>query len=408
LRAKYLKFFFLIIPLLVLSSCSEDPSTIGIDQLYSDLVGIKDYDSQTDTMEQTSNLLIQHVSYENSDRILLGKLNEDNISSSIFFRYDLYNYMPDSIKTAINEDSLTVLKASMHLYPNYAYPNSGYSGLNFEVNRINSNWYAYGFTIDSLNKYITSFGPNIRTSEPVMVDTLMYLTLDNAAALEMLKAGADTGYANKDYGFAFRSVGGNKIVGFAARGVYDSLPRLTFILESKKYNDYYIDTLWFTPASDVHVFETGANPSLGTEYMAVRAGLETQSFLLFDFTTSLGRFEIPQNAIINSAQLILKPEYSLSNIQDTNYVSLYATCIGTDSVSNLSLKSVPVTIGKNGDYYTGNITYFVQRWMKAGYNNGMYLSFANGGMTADKIVFYGSKAKPEFRPRIKITYTVKK
>lgn len=410
MRSKYLKFFFLLIPVLLLTSCSEDPSTVGINQLNSDLVDIKDYDTQSDTIRQTASMQIVREAYQSSYRTMLGAA-EDGLESSVYFRYDLYNYMPDSIKAIIKEDSINVIKSFMYLYPTYAYPSSGYTNFDFNVYKINSVWYAYGFTVDSVAKYLPSGSlgtSSIKSYGPVMKDSLMYFEIKPSAAKEMLVAEADTG-GTTDYGFVLKPIpGSNKIIGFTAYGVYDTLPRLAIIIESKKYNNYYIDTLKFTPASDVHVFEKGNLPAKEDGYFALRAGLSVQTHLEFDFARADGKLELPANAIINSAQLVLKPDYTKSKICDTNYVSLYATCIGIDSATTADLKNAAVIMKKDGDYYTGDITYFVQRWMKPGWNKGVDISMAYGGMSADKIVFVGSDSKKVAdRPRLKITYTVK-
>lgn len=409
MRSKYLKLFFLIIPVLFLSACSEDPSTVGINQLNNDLVNIKDYDTQSDTITQTSSMKIVHEAYQSAYRTLLGAA-DDGLESSIYYRFDLYNYMPDSIRTIINQDSINVIKSFMYLYPTYAYPTSGYSGFDFNVYQIKSVWYAYGFTVDSIAKYLPSpsnFGTtSIKSYGPVMKDSLMYFEISNQAAKEMLVAEADTVSSGPtDYGFVLKPVSGsNKIIGFTAYGVYDTLPRLAIVIESKKYNNYYIDTLKFTPSSDVHVFEKGRIPNEGTGFFAVRAGLSVQTHLDFNFLKSNGQLSIPANAVINSAQLILTPDYTRSKILDTNYVSLYAY----DSSSTSTLASYPSVIKKDGNYYTGDVTYIVQQWMKQSRNYGLDIALAYGGMTADKIVFVGSDSKNVAgRPRLKITYTVK-
>ena len=417
MRSKYLKLFFLLLPVLLLTACSEEPSTVGINQLNNDLVDIKDYDSQSDTIKQTSSLTIRREAYQNSYRVLLGATAEDGLSSSIYYRFDYYNSLSglDSIKALFSQDSARVIKAYMKLYPVYAYPTSGYTNFDFDVFRINTNWYAYGLTIDSVNRYLppsTIGTTSIKTTTPVMQDSLMYFEIDNNTAFAMIKAETDADTSTHDYGFVLKpNSGSKKIIGFSAYGAYSNAPQLSVIIECKKYNDYYIDTLTFSPASDVHVFETGAAPSNleSAGYFAVRGGLSVQTLLTFNLNRADGSPVIPANAVINSAELILKPDYTKSKIQDTNYVSLYSSCIGIDSASSAALSTAPIVVAKSGDYYSGNITYFVQRWLKAGYNKGMYLSLASGGMSCDLFTFAGSNnSKVADRPRLKITYTVKK
>lgn len=402
MRSKYLKFFFFIIPLFILTSCSDDPSSVGLNNVGSDLVNVKDYDSQSDTVQQTSSISRKVTYLGSSSRLLLGKISAEGLNSKILFTFSFG--LPDSIHTDINNGLVTVKKAYMNLVTTYKYPNNSVSGFNFTAHRINTLWYPYGFTIDSMS-FAQTDDKNIASNISFTNDSVMYFELDQSTIFNLLHSEADTGYSVKNYGIMLKPGSDGRILGFASvTSTSGYEPTLSIILE-KTTGNTYLDTVVVYPYADVHVIEGDIPSNLNqNEYIAVRGGVTVQSTITFDLS------KLPSNAIINHADLILTPDYSKSTICDTNNVSLYATCISTDSATQAMLTNYyQKVIYKDGDYYKGDITYFVQRWMKTADNFGMTVEQADNVDGVDLFVFKGSKAANVMqRPRLKIIYSIKK
>lgn len=405
MRSKYLKYFFFVIPLLVFTSCSEDPSTAGIDQLNNDLVDVLVYDTQLDTVpiQQTSEVFLKDQSYYSSSRNLLGTA-DDNTSSSVLFRFAYYYYLSDSIKSDINSGLVTVTSAYLDVYPEYYYPTKSFGSFDFDIHPITANWYVTSFTKAGLDTAKPDMAKNYKIGNARMVDTLMRCDFNNTDMFTMLQASTDTATATTEYGFMLSPKPGlNKIIGFGSSNSSTLVPVLTVVIQ-KTTGNTYIDTLKFSPEGTVHVFTSGNIPStINKDQIAVRGGVSVQSKITFDLT------KLPQNAVINKAELILTPVDNLSKIApDSANINLYADCPGKDSATTASLSGYTQILKRSGSIYTGEITYFVQRWLKPVDNQGVILSLANGGYGADMIVLKGSTAPVLERPRLKITYTIKK
>jgi len=408
LRLKHLKSLLFIIPVLLLSSCSDDPTSVGLDLLSGDLVNVKDYDSQSDTIKQTSTIFIGDTTTIYASRILIGQVpGEGNLKAQTMFTFS-YG-LADSLYSGIKDGSVKVIKAYLTMTPIYYYPTqTEASNMKFSVKRITALWYPYNIRNENVESLLTIDPTDMVISSSTTLDpsdSTCHVELNPTSVNDMLHNTTDTTYSLRDYGLVLQPTSGNGVVGFySTTGSTTYPPRLTFILEHT--NSYvYEDTVTVSAYADLHTV-SGSIPSNlqnQNEYMAVRGGQTLNTKLTFDLS------KIPSNAIINKAQLELKYVSSLSHVADTNNYTFYGSLIGKDSADQASWNYYWKTLTKSGDYYTGDITQFIQHWLTASNNLGMRIFQADELDGVDLFVLKGSKAASIYdRPRLKITYTTKK
>ena len=143
---KYPLSFIVIILLTVLNifSCSDDPSSIGIDLLEGDYLIVSTFDTQDDTVTQSSSFFKEVVPLGLSSRVLIGKRDELEATSLMDFMF----FIEDSLRQDFLDDNITVNQAFMELTPTYIYTDS-IAEYDFTVHEITSDW-SIGFTSDSL------------------------------------------------------------------------------------------------------------------------------------------------------------------------------------------------------------------------------------------------------------------
>lgn len=385
--------FVLIFFSLIFISCSDDPSSLGKDFLNEDEIEVLFFDTQTSIVNQTSGSYKRALPLGSSERILLGR--KDGIESSILLQFSFF-ISNEEKRNDIKEDSAVVIDAKIEMQRNYIYGESS-ATLDFTAHKINSRWTANGFTSDSLPAL--QFDINNVATNVNVTDSVTSFKISNALANEWLKSYVDTSLA-RTYGLILKPTStSNKIFGYHTLSAFNISDIPTLILVIQK-GSVYTDTLRFTPFYDTHVVE-GNIPAVGVNDIVVQAGTVVYSKVWFDLSI------IPKNAIINNVifevtadtNLTLKGNPSLNSL----LVSFFedSTTLALDSVKNTGLSF-------EDGIYSGNITSYVQRWISENKNHGIMINSSNTIHGVDKFVLRGSSAPVLERPRLKITYTVKK
>jgi len=388
---KILFLLFVTISTLYFNACTDDPSSIGSALLNQDIINLDSLDSYKDTLTQTSSSHIFVIPLGYSDMLLVGK----NGSTEAYTLLSFYLGMPDSIKNYFLSGSLSVLEAKVELVVNYKVGST--AGFSFTANQINNTW-STGFTSDSLAALTTS-GTNSASSITLSNDSVLTFNLDTALVHSWLTAEADPNII-ADNGIILKPVSTGGIIGFnsVTSSTSNSIPLMRVVVNKAGWSG--VDTLSFIPAIDVGAVK-GSIPTGNTENIYVQSGVTINSVLKFSLN------KIPEHAIINYAELELFTD-TTANIVGSSYSNSIGAYIITDSTKQDSASS-SITLTRSGDYFKGNIAYFIQNWISTKNNNGLLLKTGAPLDGVELFTLKGSNASdPLKRPRLKITFTNKK
>ncbi|MCU7490268.1 MAG: hypothetical protein ACM3UR_11730 [Bacteroidota bacterium] len=386
-KFKYIYLMVLVGTTMLLSSCADDPSTVGLGLLDPNDYITLNADSSIQT--QSASYFKTEAKLSASDRLLLGKYG--NIQASMLVQFALTS-LPDTTRSGLLDGTVTIKSATVEMSKVYTLGSST-APFDFSVHKINNSW-GQNFTADSLSK-LNYDAFNLKSSELNTSDTLYTFSLDKNSVTSWLK---DTSYTNShNYGLYFApSASSGKIVGFQAIALSLTRPLLTMSVVFSKHgqSDY---TVTFNDNNDLHTI-AGSLPQITSTDLVVQGGIAVSS--KFQITTA----NIPQDAIINSAILELTVDtlHSVLGSPASNYLVVQFV---TNSSTNAYDTTSTTVLNKSGNVFSGNIASHLQRWLKGEANNGLMISLGNETATGDLYAFKSGNAAD--RPRLKILYTAK-
>lgn len=375
---------------LFIISCSDAPTSIGINILGNDLVDLKNINSADDSIAQGSSYFHDVVSLGSSNRLLLGKSKD--IEASILISYNIS--LDDSILSDILEDSITVVSAVMEFYKTYSFGDT-LAPFDFTVHKVNSEW-ASDFSEDSLSGFLYD-GEDISIQKEI-TDTTTYVTIKNELIRDWLAVVADTSLPSQNGVYLIPTPGTEKILGYQAlTSSLTDYPVISVVIEK---SGVYVDTVEFYSSSDLSIV-VGEVPTVSGGNIPLRSGYIVVSKLFFNLQ------EFPKDAVVNNAELVLNID-TLETFVGTDYSDAVDAYFLYDSTNTDSISSTVASLSRSGNQYSGNITAFVREWIRNN-NNGLLLTTGSPLAGAELIAIKGSNsANLSDRPLLKITYTVKK
>jgi len=382
--------------LALFSACNDEPSSLGIEILESDYIEVKTFNSQTDSIGQNSSYFKRIVSLGSSDWILIGKNQTTNqtITSSALMKF-IFGF-PDSIVTDIENDSLTVLDSWVVLTNKYLFGDS-LDFMEFTTHEITAFWPPNTFTIDdlpSLQYDPQNIGTDLTTS-----DTLYTVHIDdNQLVYSWMQNSIDTNTV-KNYGIYLEPTSNsNKIIGFQALTFLSSdAAKLNVVIEKP---GSYVDTIQGFVQVDISAV-AGTEPVLTQGLTCVQSSVTFNSKLKFDVGV------LPVGLVINKANLILTADSANSAFGSSFTNSLRAYILASND--SLDTEGNPITLSYSNNEYSGDITNYVRTWISKNKNYGMLIQPANLILGTEFFALKGSDYPDvNLRPRVVITYTVKK
>ena len=376
------------------SSCSDTPTDLGSDLLNPDLIGVVSFDSQKDSIYQTSYSFKKVIALGGASRVLIGKA--DNLTANALFVFTFI--ISDSLKQLVRNDSLVVLSAKVELTPEYVFGDSN-ATFDYSVHKINSSWVSSSFTADSFLSSNFTYDPNDLSSNKVESDSLYSFNLDANIVKDWLKYQVDTSLAKNNGIVILPTATTNKIVGFVAFN-----PEISNDTKVKavvqKLGTTRQDTLTAFVLSDVHVI-IGEN-TVTPDRMIVQAGVVSNSYLYFDLS------KIPDKAVINYAKLSVELD-TLNSKFGSGFTNSLQAFLVTNSDSLKVDEKTPESLFRNGKRYEGNVSAFVRYWLNQKDNQGIILKAGNETAGVEKFILKGSSYPVyEERPKLEIVYTVRK
>jgi hypothetical protein len=381
----------IIIIIFTLNSCSDDPSSIGSDLVRSDYIKVANFDSQVDSLSQSSSFFKKVLPLGLASKILLGRRGDTEASILMKFVFSI----DDSMKDDLMADNIVIKKAYLELTPAYTFSDT-LAPLDFSVHKINDYWSITQFTADSLQ--FLSYENEDLSSNKNFNDTLYTLDLDNSLILSWIKSSIDTSL-EKNLGIFFKpDINSAKIVGFESLTTTSTdAAKLRIVIEKQ---GSYTDTIRGYIFGDVSAVSTEL-PILPAGEMGVQASSTLQSKILLD--TSI----LPKNIIINRAELLIQ-EDTLNSVIGTAFGSALQGYLITDSDSNIVDENSRVSFTKSDNIYTGDITDLIDYWYSGEDNFGMILRSSSLVEGVNLVVLKGSDYPVESeRPRLKIVYTTR-
>ena len=383
-----LVFFYLIFTFLI--SCTDEPSSLGVEYITGDLVSVKTFDSQIDTINQSSSYFKNVISLGSSTWILLGKYQDIEASTLLRFIFGF----SDSLRTDIINGNINVLDSWIVLRDRYTFGDT-LASLEFTTHKVNSDWSFTQFTIDSLSKL--QYENEDVGSNLVATDTNYTFNLDESLVLSWMKNSADNALES-NYGIYLipKDMSG-KITGFEAlTGLSSEAAKLFVVIEK---TGVYTDTINGFVIGDVSLVD-GEVPNLPSGIIGMQSSIAVNSKLTFDVSG------LPQGLVVNSAEVVLSQD-SLNSMKGSGFNnSLRASFLRYDDSLNTQGNAVALVF--NDNKFIGNITAFLRNWVDTGENNGLLLQAGNQFDGLELFAIYGSDAVDlQLRPRLKVTYTIK-
>jgi len=381
----------LLFILTLFSSCTDDPSSLGIELIGSERISAKIFDTAVDTTEQTSSYFKKVIPLGNADWILVGKYQDISASSLMRFVFGL----PDSLKTDLKAGNINVLDSWIILRTRYVYTDS-LAAMNFTVHKVNSAWSSSAFTIDSLSKL--NYESNDVSSQFTITDTLYTFHVDGALPLAWMKNTADKTLESNFGIYLDPSQSSNKVVGFQAFNAITAQAAKLFVVIEKP--GVYVDTLNGFIAADISLVDRPDIPILPTGLISVQSSVAIESRLTFDLSM------VPPGVVINKAEIFITPDTtaSIKGSKFTNSLKL-SYLKYTDS---LNVDGNPSYLYFKNNKYSGDITSFVRNWISTKKNNGILIEAGIPTSGLELFALKGSDcSEVSERPRLQITYTIR-
>jgi hypothetical protein len=373
-------------------SCSDDPPTsIGIDLLDGDFLIVSTFDTQDDSVSQSSSFFKEVVELGLSSKVLIGKRDELEATTLMDFAF----FIADSLRQDFLDGNITVNQAFIELTPQYTYTDTN-AAYDFTVHKINSDWSITGFTSDSLANF--SFDVEDLSSNKNFTDSIYTFDLDNDFVLEWIKISIDSSLG-ENKGIYFKpTMNTGKVVGFQALTTTSTdAAKLKVVIEKQ---GSFVDTIRAFIFGDVSAV-TADLPMLPSEDIGVQASTTIQSRLFFDLS------EVPRDIIINKAELILT-EDTLNSVTGSSFDSNLLVFKITDSSDVTIDEGIAILLSKKDNIYTGDITPYITSWITNEDNQGIVVQHASLIEGLELFAIRGSE-HPELseRPRLRIVFTSK-
>jgi hypothetical protein len=375
---------------IVLYSCSENPVSVGLGLLKNDYLNVKEIDSYTDSLRQTSTYFKYTFPITGStSSLLIGKAA--NVTGSSLLQF--YISLQDTIKTDILSGAASVTYAGVTMFPNYVYGDSNLT-VDFTVNKISSAWSSAGVDADSINSL--GIDPTDLSTNRVFTDSLVTFNLDKNYITNILRYSADSSLGT-DHGIYLKPTSNSqKVLGFSA--VITSSSNYNVIKVVLDKPGVYSDTLTFVPWQESTIV-SGTIPVVSSQDILVQSGLVINSRLFFDVSS------LPKHTLINYANLTLTLD-TLSTKVGSSYNNSLVVFRLTDSTARALDSTQSITLTRSGNTFQGNIASYVQNWIDSGVNEGLLIEVS---VQIDGLELYAIKgsnaADRALRPRLQITYT---
>ncbi len=386
------KIFLFLITAVTLVSCENNPNSTGITFISpDDTLSTRVLDSQLDSMPITNKNYLNYINTSSSQNFLVG--NYQNYTSKSLLKF-----------VEINQDldSASIVSAILTLkYNDYSFNNkSGLTSMNVYQMTTDFNYSTVLYDSVSSSNY-GSVSKGSYSGTPTADTQKVNITLNNQMVKDWLEYSADTSYPVKNYGMILLpDASSSTISGFYSfNNTTDLIPYITVIYSKNSV----VDTANINISE--YVTLSNAPPSIiPADRFVLQSGVAYRNVLNFDLS------KLPYNVIINNVNLQFTLDSKNSIISSATDKRVVLGMV-VDSVNNIDSIFVDAFQSDSVTYILSStaLNAIFQRW-NSGVVQNLGLSMKNYFETQnmDHFVFFSpSAAEISFRPRIRITYTLR-
>ncbi|HMS32992.1 MAG TPA: DNRLRE domain-containing protein [Ignavibacteria bacterium] len=386
------KLFLILFTAVTLVSCENNPNSTGITFISpDDTLSTRVLDSQLDSMPITNKNYLNYINTSSSQNFLVG--NYQNYTSKSLLKFVELNQ---------DLDSASIVSAILTLkYNDYSFNNkSGLTSMNVYQMTTNFNYSTVLYDSVSSSNY-GSVSKGSYSGTPAADTQKVNITLNNQMVKDWLEYSADTSYPVKNYGMILLpDASSSTISGFYSfNNTTDLIPYITVIYSKNSV----VDTANINVSE--YVTLSNAPPSIiPADRFVLQSGVAYRNVLNFDLT------RLPSNVIINNVNLQFTLDSKNSIISSSTDKRVVLGMV-VDSVNNTDSIFVDAFQSDSVTYVLSStaLNAIFQRW-NSGVVQNLGLSMKNYFETQnmDHFVFFSpSAAEVSFRPRIRITYTLR-
>jgi len=378
----------LLLPLLILSACQDDPDPAGIDIIpQGDLIHALRFDSLHDSSDVRSDVYSHSVIPHASPTLGIG--SAEGFEASTLIRWV---YVPNNLAGGGR-----ILSAFIRLHTQSYGIGDRAQALTIDAREINGFWSSFTFTADSLRTLDVSAIPSGSGSATLGDVDSMDIALDTALVRKWLDL-VGQGRNSEIRGVLLQARSEGLLRAF--NSAESAEPPTLFVVVEEQGS---VDTLRGENLEDTWVV-TGSTLTVA-ERLSIHPALAQRARLFFDVSS------IPPACIINYASLQLHIDRTLSTknfrgvdslIVFENLDSLENSLYPTGIITRVDSNDPSVLIAEGLV-----LTRAVQQWVNMQGNSGLVLTAMLENSDLDRLVIYGADAPVALRPRLVVTYTSK-
>jgi hypothetical protein len=383
--------FFLLVPFLLLTGCSDEPGSVGASLLSTD-GSLQVVDTTLFAVSDT--VFTTPFATGAGTSILVGTWNGYSAVALVKFAT---TYLADSLGAAHIDG------ARIRFTNSYSWQ-LGATQRNYIVQPVSALWTESYVTRDSLDRIWTSRGAKCGSySSAFTIGDTSVILLDTATVRRWLANKPDStgfnGFIISDSLYAPNtSTAANGIVGFSAFAT--STPPHLLVSYTLGGVSYEMDV---SSGEDAYL-ATGAISADPTT-LETQAGISIRSKVLFDLSG------VPKGSIVNAATFSISAKDRTVGVGTPDSIIVFPSTSAADpNQMNESYYAFGAKTDTTGKMYSIASTSFraiAQRWITGYANNGLVLRSASDGYSIDRLRFYRTSAADSLRPRLRLIYTKK-
>lgn len=384
-------FICLVLIILQITGCVDDPNPVGA----SSLPGSDSPSARIDTFYATSHSSLPNLLYTSTiNRFMLGKYDTYEAWACLkFFQW------PDSLIGA------TITGATIQIRQCYNFGNPS-ELLSLNIYRSHAILFRDSLSVDSLSLYGSQYY-DIRADSSVSVlsgDSVYNVNLYTSIVQEWFSTNSDTA----NYGLVFRPTNSNAIKGFYSYYASDTsyIPKLYV-----SYIDTNGNTGTYTHKISISKYVSKFNSSgLDTNHINVQDGISYRGLISFDSLLTIWPVQIHRAVLqitLDSANCSTQFPFGTPFANN----SLYALSVNADGKSDgasFAYSGLSTDGSGRSIIYSFEIKQITERWLTNTSIRKVALSgfFESGSF--DLFTFYGSGKEKSLKPRIIMTYSIKR
>jgi hypothetical protein len=385
LMKKYSIYFSILIIIINIIACKDEPSGLGSDLLpSSDKIMLKNFNSSVDSTSISSSSYKKFINTGSIGVLLTGK----------YKNFDAFSVLKaNNISDTLS--SYNVVEANLVLYPSYYAIDNKTDQISFTLYKVTTEWSAA--TLDSIATVVFNYESTpIGEYSGTLIDTVpISIPINLNLIKEWLVIASDTSKKALNQGLILVGNSNNNVIrSFYSANSSTNPPFFNIVLEKNGI----LDSISFKNIEDAY-FVRNNNYVFPPTLLGIQSGIGIRARLKFDLD------RIPKYCFINNAMVTVTLDKASSLFGIGHRDSLIASFI-TDPTLNQSKSQILGIPSSDGETrYTFNLTSFVQEWVNAKPNYGFDIYSIGELESIDVFAIYSQLVSDKNKiPKLTITY----